>query len=114
MFSGSVPVSWRAVTLSISMLYYGMFCSRRQSRSGQAQVHSAGREHDKIFHIGEGKGIMLSQSVLISIGILELHPPKSLREHSGLCYAKFLFLHCRVGKCNTVKIPVFIRKTVVG
>lgn len=81
------------------MLYHGMFCSRRQIHSGQAQVHSAGREHDKMFHTGEAKGIMLSQSVLITRGVLELclfqNHPGNNKKFTGMCYAKFLF-------CTTV------------
>lgn len=100
-----------AITLSISVLYYGMFYSRRQIHSPQAQVHSAGREHDKMFHTG-GKRQHTEPVCSCHKGNVGTVPlPKSFREQKEVqrhVLYKICFLHLCVGKCNVVEIAVFI------
>lgn len=56
---------------------------------------TAGREQDKMFHTGEAKS-MLSQSVLIQRGILELYLSQNhsgnKKKFTGKCHAEFLFV----------------------
>lgn len=56
---------------------------------------TAGREQDKMFHTREAKGIVLSQSVLIQRGILELYLSQNhsgnKKEFTSKCHAEFLF-----------------------